>query len=65
MLRSDIEAIKFAYRLGLRHSKWRITDLLKDEHVAAEVGTEYVRDFWRGVTDWRMTRDEDSSSSAA
>lgn len=65
-MRSDIESVKRAYRLGLRHAKWGITDLLKNEHIAVEVGGMiYVGDFWRGVVDWRMTRDEDTASTAA
>lgn len=61
-MRPDSESIKRAYRLGLRHGKWGVTRLLRNEHIAEEVGgMAYVEDFWRGVLDWRMTRDEDTA----
>lgn len=60
-MRPDSEAIKRAYRLGLKHGRWSFTDMLKNEHIAVEVGVAYVEDFWRGVLDWRMTRDEDTA----
>lgn len=47
--------MKRAYRLGLQMAKkWRgALFVLKDEHIAEEVGEEFVKDFWRGVIDYR------------
>lgn len=50
---SDLDKRKRAYRLGTRMARRAVVRFLKDEHVAEEVGANYVRDFWRGVLDYR------------